>query len=58
VELTPATAGKGGSAAVWSPARPKISVPVEFAHLDSYEVKVYQELGGGLESCRSLRISA
>jgi hypothetical protein len=49
MELTPAGGDKGGSTAVWSPARPKISVPVEFAHLDSYEVKVYQELGGGAE---------
>jgi hypothetical protein len=40
----------GGAKAVatklWSPARPKIVVGVEFAHLDSFEIKVYQELGG------------
>lgn len=34
---------------VWSPARPAITVPVDFAHLDSYEVRVYQDLGGGAE---------
>ena len=32
--------------AVWSPPRPKITAKVEFAHLDSYEVLVYQDLGG------------
>jgi hypothetical protein len=48
MELT-SGGGKDGNTAVWSPARPKISVAVEFAHLDSYEVRVYQELGGGAE---------
>jgi hypothetical protein len=39
--------GKGGSAtAVWSPPRPEIDVKVDFARLDSYEVRVYQDLGG------------
>jgi hypothetical protein len=42
-ELT--DAGNGGTA-VWSPARPKISAKVDFAHLDSYEIRVYQDLGG------------
>jgi hypothetical protein len=32
--------------AIWSPPRPKYSVPVDFAHLDSYEIRVYQDLGG------------
>jgi len=32
--------------AVWSPSRPKITAKVDFAHLDSYEVLVYQDLGG------------
>jgi len=32
--------------AVWSPSKPQISVDVEFARLDTYEVRVYQELGG------------
>jgi hypothetical protein len=31
---------------VWSPPRPEIAVKVDFAHLDSYEVRVYQDLGG------------
>lgn len=35
-----------GGTAVWSPARPKISAKVDFAHLDTCEVRVYQELGG------------
>src|SRR5262245_11503616 len=38
--------GKGGTPAVWSPSRPKIAVKVDFAHLDSYEVRIYQDLGG------------
>ena len=29
-----------------TPPRPKISAKVDFAHLDSYEVRVYQDLGG------------
>lgn len=32
--------------AVWSPSRPRIAVPVDFAHLDSSEIRVYQDLGG------------
>lgn len=35
--------------AVYSPPRPRISVKVDFAHLDTYEVRVYQDLGGGAE---------
>jgi hypothetical protein len=31
---------------VWSPPRPKIRAKVDFARLDSYEVKIYQDLGG------------
>lgn len=31
---------------VWSPSRPALAVPVDFAHLDRYEVRVYQDLGG------------
>ena len=34
------------STAVWSPARPKIAAKVDFAHLDTCEVRVYQDLGG------------
>ena len=32
--------------AVWSPSRPKIVAQVDFARLDSFEVRVYQDLGG------------
>jgi hypothetical protein len=47
MELTGAgPAENPGTTAVWSPPRPKIAVNVEFAHLDSYEVRVYQDLGG------------
>lgn len=47
MELTsPDTGSREGGTAVWSPARPKIAVPVDFAHLDSYEVRVYQDVGG------------
>jgi hypothetical protein len=35
-----------GNTVVWSPSRPKIVAQVDFAHLDSFEVRVYQELGG------------
>jgi hypothetical protein len=31
---------------VWSPPRPKITAQVDFSHLDSIEVRVYQDLGG------------
>jgi len=37
---------KSGATALWSPARPKLTAKVDFAHLDSYEVRVYQDLGG------------
>src|SRR5690348_10477769 len=36
---------KAGGTAVWSPQRPKFAVKVDFAHLDGYEVRVYQDLG-------------
>jgi hypothetical protein len=32
--------------AVWSPARPKLTAKVDFAQLDTYEIRVYQDLGG------------
>jgi hypothetical protein len=35
-----------GKTAVWSPPRPKITAQVDFSHLDSIEVRVYQDLGG------------
>jgi hypothetical protein len=39
------SAGRGG-AAVWSPPRPRFAPRVDFAHLDTYEVRVFQDLGG------------
>jgi hypothetical protein len=35
-----------GKTTVWSPPRPKIVIPVDFAHLDAIEVRVYQDVGG------------
>ncbi|OAI50078.1 hypothetical protein AYO44_18050, partial [Planctomycetaceae bacterium SCGC AG-212-F19] len=32
--------------AVWAPAKPLLSFPVDFARLDVCEVRVYEELGG------------
>jgi hypothetical protein len=32
--------------AVWSPPRPRFAPRVEFAHLDTYEVRVFEDLGG------------
>jgi hypothetical protein len=47
LELVRPDAGeKRGATAVWSPPRPKIAAPVSFARLDSYEIRVYQDLGG------------
>lgn len=40
------TSGAGGGTAVWAPSRPKIEAKVDFARLDTYEVRVYQDLGG------------
>src|SRR5438552_13556530 len=46
LELPPRGRGRAGATAVWSPPRPKIAAPVSFARLDSFEVRVYQDLGG------------
>jgi hypothetical protein len=47
LELTrPGSGGKGSATAAWAPARPKIAARVDFAHLDSYEIRVYQDVGG------------
>jgi Protein of unknown function (DUF4058) len=48
VERTHSSGGETGAVAttVWSPPRPKIAVQVDFAHLEGYEVLVYQDLGG------------
>ncbi|MFN4260690.1 MAG: DUF4058 family protein [Gemmataceae bacterium] len=45
LELASGSPASGGTK-VWSPTRPKITAKVDFAHLDSYEVRVYQDLGG------------
>jgi hypothetical protein len=39
-------AGTASATMVWSPPRPRIAVKVDFARLDSYEIRVYQDLGG------------
>src|SRR4051794_37916970 len=47
MELTrPPDEGKGTATVTWAPGRPRITAKVEFAHLDSYEIRVYQDLGG------------
>ncbi len=47
LELTRAERPDAGTAtAVWSPPRPRIAAKVDFARLDGYEVRVYQDLGG------------
>jgi hypothetical protein len=40
--------GGGAQAAVrtYAPPRPKLAVKVDFAHLDTYEVRIFQNLGG------------
>jgi hypothetical protein len=45
-QTSPDGGAKAGGTAVWSPARPRITAEVAFAHLDGYEVRVYQDLGG------------
>ena len=45
-QTSPAKGHKNGGTTLWSPARPKITAQVDFAHLDGYEVRVYQDLGG------------
>src|SRR2546423_634014 len=44
----PSTADKteGPATAIWAPPLPRISAKVDFARLDSYEVRVYQDVGG------------
>jgi hypothetical protein len=44
--LRPDPERKGPATAIWVPSRPKIAVQVDFARLDSYEIRVYQDLGG------------
>jgi hypothetical protein len=42
----PDRADTESATAVWAPPRPRIAAKVDFARLDSYEVRVYQDLGG------------
>jgi hypothetical protein len=37
---------KGAATAVWAPPLPTITAKVDFARLDSYEIRVYQDVGG------------
>jgi hypothetical protein len=47
LELThPGRADGGSATAIYSPPRPRIAAKVDFARLDGYEVRVYQDLGG------------
>src|SRR5262249_15317494 len=46
LELThPGPGGPATTTAVWSPPRPQISAKVDLAHLDTYEIRVFQDLG-------------
>ncbi len=42
----PDASGSDVATAVWAPPRPKIAAKVDFARLDSCEVRVYQNIGG------------
>jgi hypothetical protein len=47
LELRGVTGDKGHVAtAKWAPPRPKLAVPVQFAQLDTYEIRVYEHLDG------------
>jgi hypothetical protein len=47
IELSlPNGKGKASATAVWSPPQAKITAKVDFSRLDSYEIRVYQDLGG------------
>jgi hypothetical protein len=47
LELTrPGGGGTGAATSVWTPTRPQIAAPIDFAQLDSYEIRVYQDIGG------------
>lgn len=39
-------AGSRTSTAVWAPPQPTLTFPVDFAHLEVCEVRVYEDLGG------------
>ncbi len=44
--IGPDATGVSGATAVWSPPRPQITAKVDFAYLDSCEIRVYQDVGG------------
>lgn len=47
LKLTPpANGGSVMATMAWSPPKPKGSLKVDFARLDTYEVRVYQDVGG------------
>jgi len=46
MESGTAGAREGGGTTVWAPSRPAISVAVNFAQLETCEVRIYQDLGG------------
>jgi Protein of unknown function (DUF4058) len=47
VEQTPEEAANGAVAtAVWAPPRAALTAPVDFTHLDVFEVRIMQQLGG------------
>ncbi len=45
LELTCPDPAGGSETAVWSPPRPTITAKVDFARLDSYKIRVYQDQG-------------
>jgi Protein of unknown function (DUF4058) len=46
LKLTPPGPAPAIATMLWSPPRPRITAKVDFTRLDSYEIRVYQELGG------------
>src|SRR6266540_2358117 len=45
-ELEIGSKGKGDATVTCSPPPPQTAVQIDFAQLDSYEIRVYQHLGG------------
>ncbi len=46
LELAHPNPAGGAATAVYAPPRPRIAARVDFARLDGYEIRVYQDLGG------------
>ena len=46
LEETRSQGRKGTATATWTPPRPRMAARVSFAHLDTYEVRVFQDVGG------------